>query len=520
MVDLSPSLRRIIKEAPLALGVLGGCFLTWWRGRAFVPMEWPGGFDWERYLRESWAYANPGTMMSTWLEPLYPWLLANIGDTFGWAWAGSLISSVAFVGMVLGAGLIGRALGDTWSGGAAAMALPLTPQLVAGARWVNMYPLLAAGTAVGMGGAIAFARWPKWPWLVVAGLGTGLAWGVDTRTVTLIPGVVLLVLLGLQGVRGWGRRALFLLLFVGGLGFGPWSHSNFRVIEREAAVDVAVTLRGIVLTTLEQGPNLVLRSACQGERAVLIHPAGLLTPCAVALEDDNAQRLRENLPFGLWLTLLALPWACLPGLGGRRRLFIAFLAVVPPLVSTWAMSRWIILTPRYLMPIAPLAAAIVPVALVQISRTFLWRAWAPLVGAAACVASIFWMFETGPSQRGVREPLERSSTYQMMRPVMQAVRGFMASGVPVLDCSQSHVEVSLLPEILHDGEPNHEGMDWARCGQWILNPNRKEPAAVITGSRSGIWGVDPNQLPSPWTSVLKSNGMGQRVNVWYREQQP
>jgi hypothetical protein len=517
MIDLSLSLRRIIKETPFVLGVLGGCFLTWWRGRAFVPMAWPAGFDWERYLRETWAYVNPGTMVSTWLEPLYPWLLSTIGETLGWAWAGSIISSVAFVGMVIGAGLIGRALGDSWSGGAAAMALPLTPQLVEGARWVNMYPLLAAGTAVGLGGAIAFARWPKWPWLVVAGLGTGLAWGVDTRTITLIPGVVLLVLLGLQGVQGWGRRACFFLLFGAGLGFGPWSQNHLRVIEREAAADVAVILRGIELTKIEQGPNRLLRSACQGERAVLIHPAGLLTPCAAALGDDNAQRLRENLPFGLLLSLLALPLACLPGMGGRRRWFIALLAIVPPLASTWAMSRWIILTPRYLMQIAPLAAALIPVALVQIPRTLLWRAWAPWVGAAACVASVFWMFDTGPAHRGVREPLERSSTYQMMRPVMESLRGFIDSGVPVLDCSQSHVAVSLLPEVLHGGEQNHEGKDWARCGQWILNPNRKEPAAVITGTRSRVWGVDPDQLPPPWTLFLKSDGMGQRVNVWIRE---
>ena len=92
-----------VAELPWLIGVAVGWVLCWWRGRAFVPMSWPAGFDWERYLRETWAYTHPGTMVSTWLEPMYPWLLSTLGGEIGWTWAGAVISSVALIAMVVGA---------------------------------------------------------------------------------------------------------------------------------------------------------------------------------------------------------------------------------------------------------------------------------------------------------------------------------------------------------------------------------------------------------------------------------
>ncbi len=498
----------------MVLGVLLGWLLCWLRGHAFVPMDWPAGFDWERYLRETWAYTHPGTMVSTWLEPLYPWLLATVGNQLGWAWAGSVISSVAMIVLVLGAALLGRALGTPWSGAVAAIAIPLTPQLVAGARWVNMYPLLAAGTAVGMAGAIAFARWSRWEWAVVGGLGTGLAWGVDTRTITLIPGIVLLVLMGLQGIGGFWRKSLVFAVFVVGISVGPWSQSTLRVIEREAAADVAVILRGIELSKIAQGPDASLRAACAHAHATVIQPADLLGTCAAALGRDNAPRMNENLPFGLLWTVLLFPLACLPGRGGRRQTILAVLAIVPPLASTWAMSRWIIVTPRYMMQIAPLAAAVVPVALVQSARTLLPGRWAGWMSMVGCVALAGWMYTVGPAQRGVRQPLQYSSTYQMMQPIMQHIRGLVGTEAQLLDCSQSHIEVSLLPDKIHEPPQNHEGKDWSRCARWIYGAAGDSPRYVVTGTRSQIWGVDPQRLPAPWKRVMKSDGMGQYVALW------
>ena len=122
-------LAKLCRELPLLVGVVIGCIGMWWRGRAFVPMDWPAGFDWERYLRETWAYFNPGTMNSTWLEPLYSYMLGNLGNAVGWAWAGMLISSIGVLLIVLGSGILGRAMAGPWVGAVAAMSIPLTPNL-------------------------------------------------------------------------------------------------------------------------------------------------------------------------------------------------------------------------------------------------------------------------------------------------------------------------------------------------------------------------------------------------------
>ncbi len=496
------------------LGLVLGWFVCWWRGRAFVPMDWPAGFDWERYLRETWAYTHPGTMVSTWLEPLYPWLLSTLGADIGWAQVGLLISSAALVGLVLGAGLLGRVMAGPWAGAVAAAAIALTPQLAAASRWVNMYPLLSAFTALGLAGAVGFARWSRTCWVVLAGLGLGLAWGVDSRTITLIPGMVLLVVLGLQGVEGWPRRgaqaAVFLLL----LSLGPLSHKQLRVMPRESTSEVAVILRGIELSKISQSEDVALREACRGEHAVVIHPAGLIEPCATELQRDNAPRMDRALPLGLGLTLLLLPLALLPGQGGRRRSAIAFLALIPPLAMTWAMSRWIIITPRYMMQVAAPAAVVGPVALVQILRTISARhRWAWL-GIAGAVGLGVWQGSHGPDNRGPRTPLEHSSTYQMMVPMVDFLRTERAEGEGVLDCSESHVAPAFYPRSLIPPPQDHEGHDWLRCARWIREGPAKGKGLLLTGTRTRVPGVNARSLMRPWRLVKQTEGMGQDLRLW------
>ena len=511
-----PSSRRahLVHEIPLLMGLGLGWFLCWWRGRAFVSMTWPAGFDWERYLRETWAFTHPGTMVSTWLEPLYPWLLSTLGTDIGWASVGLFISSAAMVGLVLGGGLLGRAMAGPWAGAVAAVAIPLTPQLAAAARWVNMYPLLSATTSLGLAGAVGFARWSRWPWAVLGGVGLGLAWGVDSRTITLIPGMVLLVVMGLQGIPGWTRRGALAAVFLLGLGLGPASQKALRVMPRETTAEVAVILRGIELSKISQSEDVDLREACRGEPAVVIHPAGLLRPCATALQADNAPRVDRALPLGLGLTLLLLPLALLPGRGGRRRSAIALLALAPFMLMTWIMSRWIIITPRYMMQIAAPAAVVGPVALIQLVCTLRARPHWAWMGVAGAVGLGVWQATEGPDNRGPYTPLEQSSTYQMMVPIVEWIQTQRSPEEGVLDCSESHIAPSFYPQTLIPPPQDHEGHDWLRCGRWIREGPAKGAGILVTGTRTRVPGVDFRALPAPWRLQLRTQGMGQEVRLW------
>lgn len=505
--------RQLRREAPLLAGIALACLGLWYRGRAFVPMDWPAGFDWERYLRETWAYMHPGTMNSTWLEPLYPYVLGNLGPHFGWAWTGMLISSVAVVMVVCGAGLLGRALAGPWVGAAAAIAIPMTPQLAAASRWVNLYPLLSGTTALGLAGVVGMARWRTWPWAVLGGVGVGLAWAIDGRTVTLLPGFVLLALTGAVVAGTRLRSAVVFALFAGGLALGPILQNGLRVVPRETTAEVAEILRGIELSKLRNSPNEQLRTACMNEPSSVISVDGLLQPCASALQADNAPRVDEGLPWGLTLTVWLLPLALLPGRGGRRQSWMAMLAIIPFVGMTVAMSRWIIVTPRYMMQIAAPAAVVVPLALVQVWQTFLrHRRLMPLAWTAP-IAALVWLAMGGPKHAAI-PPLESSSTYRMMAPIVNFIESDMESDAVLLDCSESHVEVAVLPMRVHGGQQNHEGHDWDRCERWVTDPEGQSDAYIIVGSRTRVPSIRGVSMPPPWLQVMRKEGQGQRIAVW------
>jgi hypothetical protein len=501
------------RETPLIAGIGAGCFGMWWHGRAFVPMGWPAGFDWERYLRETWAHLNPGTMNSTWLEPLYSSLLGGFGDVYGFAWTALVISSISVLGVVAGAGLLGRALGGPCVGGLAAIAIPLTPQLASAARWVNLYPLLSATTALGLAGCVAFARWPKWYWACFGGAFIGLAWAVDGRTITLLPGMILLALMGVMAVRGTMRRASYFGLFACGVAIGPISSDVLRVVPRESTAQVAEVLRGIELSKLRNSPNPALRAACATEPSEVINLAGLVRPCSAVLAQDNASRVDEGLPFGLLLTLFMLPLALLPAGQGRRQTTVAVLALIPFVGMTVVMSRWLVVTPRYMMQIAAPAAVIVPLAVVNLMGIFSRKRGFSGWGNIGLIALAAWLFRGGPAHPAL-QPLEASSTYEMMAPVLKFVQSHSTEGTVFLDCSESHVEAALLPHFSHGLPQNIEGHDWPRCARWLVDPEGAQDAFILVGDRTQIPGQSGLSLPPPWQEVLRSVGQGQSVRIW------
>jgi|GEM_PF-3590026 len=506
-------LRRLLRELPLLVGVAVGCLGMWWKGRAFVPMDWPAGFDWERYLRETWAYFNPGTMNSTWLEPLYSYMLGSLGNAVGWAWAGMLISSAGVLLLVLGSGLLGRAMAGPWVGAVAAMSIPLTPNLAAASRWVNVYPALSGATAMGLACMVAMTRWPRFGWALSGGVFVGLAWALDGRTVPLLPGFVLLGVVGASGVSSMVRRGLLLATVLAGMSVGPWAQSTLRVVPRESTEQVAEILRGIELSKLRVSPNASLQQACLDEPSEVINLPGLFRPCAHALSIDNAGRVDEGLPFGLWLTLGFLPFALLPGALGRRQALAAVLAFGPFVGMTLIMSRWIIVTPRYMLQLAAPAAVIVPLGLWQLWRTLgrkpalrRWAAIGPLVALA-------WLWRGGPEHTD-SGPLEHSSTYKMMAPIVTFIEDEVGPDDVLLDCSESHIEVAVLPRTTHGWPSNHEGHDWERCAGWLQDPEGEGTAHIVIGNRTQIPGVRGLSLPPPWTQSLRTDGQGQTLRVW------
>ena len=102
----------------------------------------------------------------------------------------------------------------------------------------------------------------------------------------------------------------------------------------------------------------------------------------------------------------------------------------------------------------------------------------------------------------------------MMAPLMKTIDTQVGEGDTLLDCSESHVEVALLPRITHDPPTNHEGHDWERCALWLNAPEGNGDGYIILGGRTKIPGLVGLSLPPPWEQVLRTDGQGQTIRLW------
>ena len=166
-----------------------------------------------------------------------------------------------------------------------------------------------------------------------------------------------------------------------------------------------------------------------------------------------------------------------------------------------------------MMQIAAPAAVIVPLGLIRTWGLFRrhrarssWD-WIPAVGLAT------WLGLGGP-EHASKGPLEASSTYQMMAPVVAMIEDDVSDENVLLDCSESHVEAALLPRMTHRLPQNHEGHDWERCADWLRDPEGSSDAYIIVGTRTKIRGLRGLRVPPPWQQVLRSDGQGQTIRVW------
>jgi hypothetical protein len=329
----------------------------------------------------------------------------------------------------------------------------------------------------------------------------------------MLPGAILLALMAIVVVPSRVRQIVLLGVFGLGIAVGPMLQDGLRVVPREDTAQVAEILRGIELSKLRNSPNQTLRQACLNEPSSVISPTGLLQPCASALQGDNLVRVHEGLPWGLGATLWLLLFSLLPGNGGRRQSTMAVLALIPSVAMTWVMSRWIIVTPRYMMQVAAPAAVIVPLAAVQFWQTVTKSGGLGRFASLGAVFAGIWLYRGGPLHPNPG-PLEDSSTYQMMAPLVQKIATDVGEGDTLLDCSESHVEVAILPRVTHAPPNNHEGHEWERCQAWMSNPEGEGDGYIILGSRTQIPGLNRLSLPPPWVQVLRRDGQGQTVRLW------
>jgi hypothetical protein len=474
--------RRLLREAPLLVGILVGALFLWWLGGAGVLDGGVEGYRWPDFLHAAWAVeAGRPELIGSFRTPIYGWLVSLVTGPLTLPNAALVIAMISGWALLLGAALLGRGLAGPWAGGVSAACAPWVATVADASRWATPYPLLAAGTGLGLG--LAALSWRGRPGLaaglgLLAGLASGLAWGFDERGLAFAPACVLLLLIGLRREPRWWLRLLALPLFALGLSTGPAlnaavapDRSMMPVEERQARQ------RSVAQRWIDHSGDARLQQACAAHGDLLLQPGILETPCASAtLAHNLGRQLPGQLPFGLGLTLLTLPLVLLPDRRGWRGTVAAAGGLGLALAAMAALGTLTVLPERYLIQLAVPLGVLAPVGLAKGCRLAPERIGRWLVPLALLgVALLVWVLDLGDRHRS--SELRRNGHYAAWLEAGELARARLRPGDLFQDCSQHYVDLQLQPSDHLDAErgfmsgaPGLDPDTSALCRLWIRQP--------------------------------------------------
>ncbi len=489
------------------LGLLLGLAVFWRHGWAFVLDGALEGYHWDDYLEAGWMIVHRIDLgYPTFRQPLYGSLVGHVGEWMGsYANAGILLSSGAAVMLLLGAAAGGRALGGPWAGGIAAFLVPTVQVTLSAPRWSNLYAVLAGTSGLSLGLAALVARWPHPLTALLAGILGGVAWGVDSRGLAMVPAAALLVGLGALRSQSKLRGLLLLACFLLPLKLGPLSQDRLQIpgVGRPQPVQQLRFQRRVFLRWATMGhADQRMHLACRGQdEQALPSPATLRSDCAQAMAEFNfGTSIPRQLPLPVGWTLMGAGLCLLP----RRRRGLA--DSLPPLLLLGgglapliAFSWWIPYPDRYLVQFAVPLCLLAPVGS---ARLLSWvgpkraQPWVMALGMSA-LGAFAWIAD--PTQR-LKPTTEEESPWEKLRAeVGDAVATRMDPDDGLLDCANLHTGSRWLPRVT--SQPPMMALDDRRCIAWIQDPPRSGTAWLLLSSRQPLRNADgsPFQtLPEGW----------------------
>jgi len=519
------------REWPLVAGVVAGWALLVDRGRAFVLMHAPAGFDWSEYLQAAWMVVHRADHgYPAFRNPLYPWLLGALGEAVGsYPVAALLLASVGTFLVVLAAGVGARALASPWAGAVAALSVPFVHDTAVASRWVNLYPLLGGATGMGVALALCAWRWPRVGLALASGLLGGVAWGIDNRALPVVLASFVLVGLGAVGLgavgpgavgpgaRGseggegsrWGRgRWRFgglAVAFSLGASVGPVATHVLAIAPSRPMVEQVRLQRENDLRGIVGSGVRTLAEACRDEPKYETPSwTALRRPCARALVAYNLEGLPHRLPFGMTWTLLLLPLCWLPAGRGWRGA-VAGLVLTGVAVAPLAfLSAWTMLPDRYVLQFAAPIAMLVPVGVFRFLGTVVpgrVRFWAEAPAALALGLVVAFQVDHGRPP----PPLNEDGRYRALAALLDTLHEVLGPDDVLLDCSARGIETALLPRMYHAPPPNLTGNDTIRCMAWLEAPERTSGRRwVVTGVRCPFPPSPPGSLEAADVSRCRS----------------
>ncbi len=486
-------LRATAAELPLAVGVGAGWVWAWSSGRAWVLDGVLEGYRWPDYLYNAWMVGlGLGGKYDPFRNPLHAALLNALGTTLGsFPDAAVVISSAAVALAVLGAGLLARALGGPWAGGAAALVVPLAQPMAEASRWANLYPLLAGASALSVGLTAAALRWPGVSTVALAGLGGGLVWAVDPRGVPFA--LLAATGVGLGAARrsgGWRGQLAALLVGGAGLGLGPAVDEGFGMMPGRH-VDAAEYLdeqRIVVWSWMGNQGDAAMADACADASPELVFTAALWrSPCGAAVVRHNLRyALRRQVALPLWLVAAGGLCLLVPGARGRRDM-VDGLLVAGGVFGVAAVGVLTLpLVERYALQLAAPLGAIGCAGLARIAtlRGGTWRG----AGVAVALVALAWVDRGERARVSATGPSTWTGEMYRWNHVARFVDGALPEGAAFLDCAACSVNLALLPRTTFWWQPpalwqeRVDGDVATTCAGWIEEPPARRAYVGVSGA--------------------------------------
>lgn len=473
---LSAAGTRGLRELPLAVGIALGLARLWRDGSWMQPGWHPAGFDAREHLQSAWLAAHhvevgfPIFRAATW-----PWAAGMLGEAWGYVTAAQVLSSAGVAGIVVGAGLLARALGGAWSGGAAALLVSAAPPLLLASRWTTPYPSVAGLLALCLGAGAIAARSGSALAAGLAALLGGVATAADDRALIPVVGSLLAALTGLLQVPSRARGVL-LVLALALAAVGPAFEARVAVVP-QAPLEWRVKMqRSNDLRSIEGSGRKGLAEACKEEpREATPTLAALRGPCGTAFRETNLLALMALVPVPpAWL--LACVAICLLPARRWQAAPLASVALLGPTVAVLAvLLHWVNLSDRYVLSSLAVLAALPPVAAARLAS------WAPgrLAGPASAGLCILVLGVLGrhglpPAPRGESADDPRSWA------IVPELRARVPSEAPLLDCSGRGFAPALLPDLHGQTAAQLSMTDYRPCARWV--EEAPVEAWVVTGS--------------------------------------
>ncbi len=508
--------KRLVRESPWLMGVVVGLIGLWWRGHAFVPLPYLSSYDWMEYVPSAWMVTHGLDMggYATWRNPLYPAILGQVGEWWSYNDAAWLIASICMSLVVFSAGLGARALASPWAGFVAAVTVPTINPWAEASRWATLYPMLTATTGLTLACGAAFLRWGHPLFGAVGALSAGLALGVDFRGLAMVTFMVVLTLFVWHRHRRPGVAALAIALLV----VGP-ALNQAKAVSHQKGTDTAVqTQRALEVKLAIESGDMDLVRACQSEPTDEAYPSltALTRPCAWAFVRDNLDRFKDQAPFGVGLTLIALPLILLGDGRGWRASLNSLLVFGAGWGALFLMAIWARLNVHHFVQFAVPIAMVVPVAASRCLQSLSFARTQPLAQLLMAIVGTVWVWTAGPWAGKPVDDLATAEQNQLLGWMLAGVDMHidLASGDQLLDCSGLGVEAALLPKRLNAGLPNFQTSATAeRCTQWMQSSNN------VTGRQWLITREEPgfSGPPAPPWIVVESWVDGpRRTWLWMR----